>query len=431
MRCSRFLVGGLIALLAATGIGRGAAVYQQLGDRAFVTVPDDPAIEYSTRPLRDPVSELNRRIERGEMPLTFEKEHGYLPSVLSALNVPVESQLLVFSKTSFQSRRIDPAHPRAIFFNDSVSVGWVPGGDVLELAAQDPRQGVAFYTLDQTAADKPAFARRNICVSCHESRANLDVPGMTVRSVFPSQNGTALPQLGGSSTDHRTPIDQRWGGWYVTGTHGSMRHMGNAVVADRADPESMISDRTLNVESLDGRFDVHTYLSPHSDLVALMVFEHQMHLMNLLTRLGWEVRVAAYRGEPKATLLADSARELVDYLLFVDEAPLRDSIRGTSGFAQAFGAAGSRDRNGRSLRQLDLERRLFRYPCSYMIYTGAFDELPADALDAVYKRLWRILSGEEKGVRYARLSLADRRAIVDILRDTKKGLPEYFRPVTQ
>ena len=167
-------------------------------------------------------------------------------------------------------------------------------------------------------------------------------------------------------------------------------------------------------------------------------------MMNLLSRIGWEARVGDYQrrvgrptlgsssSQPDSPVpLADAARELVDYLLFVDEAPLPDRIRGTSGFAEKFVAQGPRDRMGRSLRQLDLERRLMRYPCSDMIYAPVFTELPDGARDAIYRRMWQVLSGTDKDAKYTRLSFADRRAIVEILRDTKQDLPGYFRPVTR
>jgi hypothetical protein len=163
-----------------------------------------------------------------------------------------------------------------------------------------------------------------------------------------------------------------------------------------------------------------------------MVFNHQVQMINLLTRVGWETRFALYDHQDLvARLLQDGSKELVDYLLFIDEAPLGGKIQGSSGFAEKFAARGPRDRTGRSLREFDLERRLMRYPCSYMIYSEAFDGLPAEAKEVIYKRMWQILSGQEKERKYARLSLADRQAIVEILRDTKPGLPDYFQPVTR
>ena len=411
------------------------------GDLQGVFVPDldHPAIQYTTRPLKDRVSELNRRIRSGGVQLKFDGGQGYLRSVLGALSVPIESQMIVFSKTSVQMLRIDPRNPRSLFFNDSVTVGWVPGGPIVELAAEDPSQGVIFFTLDQKPVERPQLVRQDSCLACHLSYSSLGVPGMLVRSVFPAPDGTPIRKLGDYITDDRSPFEQRWGGWYVTGRSGSIRHMGNAIVTDAAKPEQMISDQTLNLKSLKGKFDTDTYLSPSSDIVALMVFEHQMHMVNLLTRVGWEVRFAQYQERidkaPRSHdltegLRRDTARELADYMLFVDEAPLSEKIQGSSGFAEIFSAQGPRDSKGRSLRQFDLERRLMRYPCSYMIYSEAFDGMPDQAREAVYKQMWQILSGEEQENKYSKLSLIDRQAIVEILHETKKGLPDYFQPVT-
>jgi hypothetical protein len=158
------------------------------------------------------------------------------------------------------------------------------------------------------------------------------------------------------------------------------------------------------------------------------VFDHQTHLMNLLTRLGWEVRVAQMDRPADARAIAESAAaDVVDYVLFVDEAPLAGPVGGSSGFAAAFAARGPHDGRGRSLRDLDLETRLFRYRCSYMIYAPAFEALPEIARGAVYARLWQVLSGGDRGPRYARLQRAERQAIVEILRETKPELPEIFK----
>jgi hypothetical protein len=352
--------------------------------------------------------------------------------VLEALHIPIESQMAVFSKTSVQSRLIDPHNPRTLFFNDSAVVGWVRGGFV-EVAAQDPQQGVIFYTLAQMAVGKPQFTRRDDCLQCHNSNNAMGVPGMLVRSQFTARNGEAMRWLGSYVSDHRSPLEERWGGWYVTGKTGTIQHMGNAVVTDADEPESVVTDQMLNLESLQGKFETDAYLSPYSDIVALMVFEHQMHMMNLLTRVGWQTRYflrSGNSGDLKAGDLVDTTEALVDYMLFVDEAPLANRIEGTSGFTEKFSVEGPRDSRGRSLRQLDLERRLMRYPCSYMIYSEAFDALPSKAKDAIYKRLWKILSGELTTGRYARLSVTDRQAVTEILRETKKDLPNYFQPVT-
>jgi hypothetical protein len=416
-----------LAVFALALLGTAAA-FADLDD--FVPLRDDPAIEYATRPTHDPISILNEEIAAGKAQLKFDGEQGYLRSVLETLKIPIESQMAVFSKTSVQASLIDPQNPRTLFFNDSVVVGWVRGG-FIEVASESPQQGIVFYTLPQQSQEKPRFERKNDCLSCHDSYDALNVPGMLVRSNFIGPNAMTLRTLGSYNTDHRNPLEQRWGGWYVTGNSGSIRHMGNAIVTDENSPDSAIGPETLNLNSLKGKFDTDAYLAPYSDIVALMVFEHQMHIMNLFTRLGWQARYALSHPGREQTHWRATASELVDYMLFVAEAPLVNPIHGTSGFAEKFSNDGPHDRKGRSLKQLDLERRLMRYPCSYMIYSEAFDALPAEARDAVYNRLWQILSGTENNPKYARLSLADRQAVTEILLETKKNLPAYFQPIAQ
>lgn len=329
---------------------------------------DHPAIQYGYAPVHDPVALLDPS-----------KLKSDLRSVLDALHVPVESQIAVFSKTSLQSPLIEPNNPRTIFFNDSVAVGWMKGG-FIEIAALDPRQGVQFYKLEQRAYSSPRFVRGSAleCLRCHVGETTLGVAGFVVRSTYTAADGSPMLIYGGSVVDHRTPIEDRWGGWFVTGSVGKVRHLGNAVIGPQGDPKAM--------EPLQGKFD--------SDVAALMVFDHQMHMANLITRIGWDSRAGVGK-------LEDEARELVDYLLFVDEAPLPGRLNGK--FAEVFAKNAIRDSKGRSLRDLDLQKRLLRYPCSYMIYSDAFEALPAEAKEAIYKRMLRVLSGSEKGKRYARL----------------------------
>jgi len=180
------------------------------------------------------------------------------------------------------------------------------------------------------------------------------------------------------------------------------------------------------LKSLDSEIDAARFPAKSSDVVALMVLDHQAHMMNLITRTGWEARLAQNRDPKQMARVEEAAVDLVDYLLFVYEAPLTSPVHGTSGFAEAFTARGPVDAKGRSLRQLDLNRRLLKYPCSYMIYSDAFDAMPMLAKNAVYRRLWRVLSGAEHNEPYSHVSAADRTAILEILRATKKELPDYF-----
>jgi hypothetical protein len=401
---SRLSPGGALALAAVASLATAAA--QGIGFREPV---DHPAIRYSTAPLSDAAALLNRRLETGATQLAWDPVQGYLPAVLQAFQLPKESQLAVFSLTSFQADRISAENPRAIYFNDSVAIGAVRGG-LIEVAAQDPQLGPVFYHLDQRQTPRPRFERSAECLECHRTWETLAVPGLMVLTTFPptTKNGYA----NGGITDHRSPFDQRWAGWYVTGRAGRTRHMGNKPIPTMDDTSPPVA-----LESLAGRVDPKAYPTPYSDIVALMVFEHQAHMTNLLTYAAWQARLEAHERR-SASELPEIARNVVDYMLFVDEAPFAGKIEGTSGFAEMFSAKGPRDRQGRSLRDLDLERRLMRYPCSYMIYTPAFEALPAAAKDAVYRRLWQVLSGQEQKAPYDRLSPADRRAIVEFLRET-------------
>jgi hypothetical protein len=423
------LVASMAAIIALALVGPTGASTGQLTERPLVSALAHPAIGYYTRPTHDLAVELNRHIEDGTVRVTFDEGAGYLRSVLDALHVPVESQMLVMSKTGVQALYTGPANPRAIFFNDAITVGYIRGAPLLELAVHDPQQGVVFYTLEQKPQMHPQFERRPACLTCHQVYSTLHVPGMLARSVFVAPDGLPLSQFGSYDVDDRTPFRQRWGGWYVTGTHGSLRHMGNAIVTNVEKRESMITDGTLNRTSLDGVFDARGYLSAESDIAALMVFEHQSHMTNLITRVGWDARLAAYdrRVDLASGPLRDGVNELVDYLLFVDEEPLTAAIKGTAGFAEKFGAQGPADSRGRSLRQLDLEHRLLRYPCSYMVYSAAFAALPIEVRGAIYSRMWDVLSGRDTNPKYARRSETDRRAVMEILRETLDDLPSEFR----
>lgn len=315
-------------------------------------------------PFTDPVSQLiasHRTLARQPGPL------GYLPALLQALHINPDSQALVFSKTSFQSQKISPRNPRAIYFSDSVAVGYVPGGDGVELASLDPQKGIIFYTLDAQTA---TFTRRDVCLKCHQGPATLGVPGIFIGSVYPNSNG-APSRTAAIITDHRTPFADRWGGWFVDAVRGEPPDRANRIASDPAEPESL---DTRLVKSLDPA----AYLAPTSDIVALMTFEHQTQIINMLTRLNWEARIP---GTAPAQLEADLDAAAA-YLLFKDEAALKEPIEGVSSFSRTFPKQGP-------LRDFDLRTRLFRYPLSYMIYSPAFDALPQE----IRARLCRRLSG--------------------------------------
>jgi hypothetical protein len=413
-------VKAILAAIAAAVMSVAAAAIGQLADHPTIHASHHPAIAYDTQPTSDLVADLKRRIEDGATQIAFDGTTGYLRAMLDALHVPIESQMLVMSKTGVQALSTEPSNPRAIYFNDAVTIGYIRGAPLLEIAVEDPRQGVIFYTIDQKPQPRPLIDRRSGCFTCHTAFSTLSVPGLLMRSVLVSREGLSGAALGSSDPDDRTPFRNRWGGWYVTGTHGDLRHMGNAILNKGDTRETAVSERTLNRTSLDGLFDAKGYLSAHSDIVALMVFQHQVHMTNLITRVGWDARIAAHEGRLNVASgpLRDGINELVDYLLFVEEQPVTAAIKGTSAFAETFATQGPADKRGRSLRQLDLEHRLMRYPCSYMIYSAAFVALPDSVRHAIYGRMHEILSGRDASSKYARLPEDDRRAVMEILRDT-------------
>ena len=407
-------------------------------------------INYATAPVHDPVAFLQQKLDHGEASLTWDDEHGWLPSVLEQLNVPQSSQLLVFSKTSLQLRRIMPSRPRALYFNDETYIGWVQRGDVVEVSTVDPEQGAIFYKLKQQITDSPKFVRdRGQCLICHASSRTKGVPGHLVRSVYPSRDGQPHFGLGTITTDHSTPFEKRFGGWYVTGNHGEMRHLGNAIADDnRKDP--IDPEPGANLENLGRLLRTSPYLQPTSDLVALMVLEHQSQMHNLITRASFETRRAKhhdsvmnaalkraenYSSESTSRRIDSAAGKLVEYLLFKDEFPLTSPVAGVSDFAEEFSARGPRDSKGRSLRDFDLQTRLFKYPCSFLIYSDAFDALPEPMADAVYSKLLEVLtapsSSEDEGNAFTHLGISDRKAIREILAETKPAFRARLIAVSQ
>ena len=398
-----------------------------------------PPISYSESTPDNPVERLQTRLDRGASRLDHDDTVGYLRSVLAALEVPVSSQTLVFSKTSLQQQRISPKNPRALYFNDDIYVGYVKGGSVVELSVADPLLGTVFYTLDQEATERPRFIRQTEdCLLCHGGSQTRGVPGHIIRSVYPDHSGQPIFSAGSHRVDHTTPFQDRWGGWYVTGRHGAAAHLGNITYRKRPEGEAPDDRSGLNETDVSDRFNTAGYLSPQSDLVALTVLAHQAAAHTILTKASFDARAALHReaalnrelDEPADhrwpstdTVLNAAAQALVECFLMCDEAPLSAPIAGTSGFAAEFAAAGQPDAKGRSLRALDLQTRLFRHPCSFLIYTASFDALPAELRERFWTRMDAVLARHEGGERFAHLSAEDRTAIREILAATKPGAP--------
>jgi hypothetical protein len=436
----RILIRALAAVLAVTSgiIGTSAQAQIAVRNQGYMPFADEP-INYRSDDVNDPVAKLEKQIENGEATLAFEGDNGYLKSVLKLLKVPVESQTLVFSKTSFQYPKISADHPRALYYNDDIYVGKVHDGKAIEIVSFDARQGAIFYLLDEHKADKPVFQRAELdCTQCHIAAGTRGVPGVLLRSVYANPTGTLIPGAPTFITDQDSPVPERWGGWYVGGKPGATSpSMANAAVT-----ESTAAARTL--APLGQPYQVTEYLLPGSDAVSLLVLAHQTQMHNLITLTNYKTRIALYNlskqaaDAPSGAALPDATRrqferpaeQLLRYLLFANEAPLAGldpQSLAASPFAKEFAARGLRDAKGRSLRDFDLKQRIFRYPCSYLIYSDAFDAIPEPAKSYVYHRLLQILSGQDQSDDFARLSAADRRAVLEIVLETKPGLPPEWQ----
>lgn len=423
----------LVIPLVAAGVGLAAS--RLLAIDSF----EQPPISYSDTAPSNAVSDLQHRLNCGQARLAFDEATGYLRSVLDALNIRVSSQTLVFSKTSLQQRYITPKNPRAVYFNDEVYVGFVRGGDVLELSVADPHLGTVFYTLNQKRHESPQFVRQtDDCLICHGGSQTRGVPGHIVRSVYADRSGQPIFSAGSHRVDDTTPLADRWGGWYVSGRHGDATHLGNVTYRKRPDTADDRNGTGLNQIDLSSRFDASGYLSPHSDLIALSVLAHQAPAHTLLAKVSFDARAALYReaslnrelGEPAGqrwpstdTILDSAATSLVDCFLFCGAAPLPTMIEGSTSFAEEFVSAGPTDAHGRSLRALDLKQRLFRHPCSFLIYSRSFDALPDELRQRFWAKMDTVLQENEVDGKYAHLLPADRSAIRDILVATKPDAP--------
>ena len=390
----------LLMLAAAVLLGGTVALTQQRRSGAFDQSINHPSIKYLTADSNTVVDRLNAKLRDGSAKLEFDGKTGYLTSVLKLLDVPVESQVMVYTQTSLQAQHIRMDNPRAIYFNDSVSVAYIRGAGLIEVVAQDNAMGSIFYTVHEVPAQQPTFGRDSQCLRCHLSWDTLGVPGLSILTTFPRKS--EMDYANGGFVDHYKAIEERWGGWYVTGRKVPAKHMGNFPLIL---PKGAITPPPAR-ESLEGQFNLDGYLTPYSDIVALMVLEHQAHFSNLVTRAAWETRL----GETMR--IAEAADALADYMLFVDEAKIpAPGIEGSSGFAEKFSARGK-------LYELDLKTRLQKYPLSYMIYSSAFKSLPDAPKNLVMGKINRVLSGEITDAKYAHLTPTLRKAILEILKQT-------------
>ncbi len=387
-----------------------------------------PALAYTRTATHNAIARLQAKLDSGAVKLQFRPGHGYLESMLAALGIDASSQSLVYSKTSQQVGLIQARTPRAIYFNDDTYVAWVQGSDQMEIGTLDSELGQVFYTVRNSEGGPNSFQRENAtCLACHDtySLSGGGVPRFLLMSSYVNTLGEQLTHEGSILMTDQTEMRYRWGGWYVTGQHGSQLHLGNIQVHSVQELVHLDQVRHGNIDTLEGLFDTKPYLTDKSDIVALIVLLHQVTVQEFITRVNFDVRqvlsTAPQPSKKDAKILTADMDDLLNAMLFVDAAGYSAKITGNSGFTKWFEAQaqGIRDPKGRSLRDLDLNTRLLKYPLSYLIYCDAFDALPVYAHDYIYGRLFDVLSGKDQSKPYAHLSAADRKAVMEILKATK------------
>ena len=315
------------------------------------------------RPSDDPALALTRNLGQRKAKLDYRDGGlGYLPSLLKNLRSTSIRRRWFFRRPAFRRGK----SPRAIRAR-SISVTtsrW--DGCAAATVLKSPRsirsRGM-FYTLGAHKSGPPRLTRREVCLKCHRGPATGACPECS-SARFPRFGRRAVAR-GAIITDHRTKFEDRWGGWYVNAKRGEQRDRANAVASDPAEPESL--DGEQNLTGLIRKFDPAGYLTPVSDIVALMTFEHQTQMVNMLTRAGWQG--AAWRESRR------NRRAGHLHAVRGGDAAHRAHPRRVH-FHPTFPQRGPRDRKGRSLRDFDFKTRLFRYPLSYMIYSAQFDALP-------------------------------------------------------
>jgi len=391
--------------------------------------------EHLINPPDDPRQALVDALDDGLFTSAM-SNNGKLAAMLEVAGVPEASQVLVFSKTSLQLRLIGPSNPRAIYFNDNCYIGYVPGG-LIEYgdADPDPTVGSGFFAIDPSDNAQATLQPDNSCLSCHEGARTNSRPGFMVRSVFPDPQGHIITSAGSSVVGHDTPLAKRWGGWYVTGHSGATHHRGNQVTIEQPDGDAYINNALgSNIDDLSQRFNTARYLQPTSDIVALMVLEHQVEMHNRLTQGSAIVHAQYERGKSLSEYLQEpfepsenqtlqrvidsNADRIVRQLLFCDELALTDPVKGSDLFTDQFRANRREDARGRSLKDLDLQTRLFKYRCSYMVYSRAFELMHPLLKAAVLEKLRSVLAGGDDDSAYSHLGAAERQAILEILQDT-------------
>ncbi|RPI76860.1 MAG: hypothetical protein EHM42_14410 [Planctomycetaceae bacterium] len=360
----------------------------------------------------EPVARLMAQLTAGQRELKYSADSGYLASLLDALDVPACSQMLIFAKNAANARRISPENPRALYFNDVVSIGWTPGAAALEIAAVDAHKGAVFYTLQQRADEPPRFHREDSCLTCHVTEGTLQVPGFILRSFVTDAQGR--PRQGFSPVDHATPYEKRWGGWYVTGAPREFQHLGNLSTAETLLTFDRLGTRVPTID-LAARLPDLKHLRGSSDILPLLVHDHQTRVQTLLTRLRYEAEF----DRPLDTL-----EPLTRALLFANEPPLPAPVEGDSDYRNWFEQQGDHATASRRLREFDLKSRLFRHGCSWLIDSPGCRTLPQSVRQRLFRRIGEIIGSPSPPAGFRALGEAEREELLQLLRETVAGFQE-------
>ena len=313
----------------------------------------------------------------------------------------------------------------------------MPNGRI-EIASFDPELGPIFY-FQRQLDDKtsPLFARTRSCLGRHAGDATNFLPGSLGQSVYPDRSGRPLRTIDDyRRSGHHIPFPQRYGGWFVSGNHGAMRHMGNAIATRENGKLSIDREQFANLEKLDQFFRTDDYPSPGSDIAALLVFDHQITMHYRLVEAAYQARQSLFDSklDPKETDVSKLAKgrsieefmegrnEVVDYLLFREESTI-PKVSCDPGFRRAFTANRLPDPKKRSLKDLRLDGRIFENRCSYMIYSPTFEHLPPMLKGAIYRRIHEILTAKKPVEGFEHLEKDEKRRILEILHATKDDLP--------
>lgn len=392
---------------------------------------------YFSKDAKDPTTLLLKRIQRGEVVITEANGKPLVERFLKELKLDKDTQVLVFSKTSLQRRAVSYNNPRALYFNESVYLGWMPNGRI-EIASFDPELGPLFY-FQRQLDDKtsPLFARTRSCLGCHAGDATNFLPGSLGRSVYPDQTGRPIKSLDDyRRSGHHIPLHDRYGGWFVSGNHGTMRHMGNAIATRENGKVSIDREKFVNLEKLDRFFRTESYPAPGSNIAALLVFDHQVTMHHRLVEAAYRARQSLFDskldpGEMDVSKLAkgrsmeefmEGRDKVIDYMLFREEIAI-PRVSCDPGFRRAFTANRLPDQKKRSLKDLRLDGRIFENRCSYMIYSPTFEHLPPMLKGAIYRRIHEILTAKKPVEGFEHFEQDEKQRILEILHATKDDLP--------